>query len=62
MLADETFPKASRIFETLLSVNFILRRKLVSSLELPIKFDLKFKVTSVPFFIADFNSLRQFHI
>ena len=32
-------------------------RKLVSSLELPIRFNERFKVTSVPFFIPDFNSL-----
>ena len=31
--------------------------KLVSSLEFPIKFDERFKVTSVPFFIPHFNLL-----
>ena len=29
-----------------------------NSLELPIKVDERFKVTSVPFFIADFNLLN----
>ena len=32
-------------------------QKLYSSLELPITFDERFKVTSVPFFIPDFNLL-----
>ena len=31
--------------------------KLVSSLQFPIQFDQRFEVTSVPFFIADFNLL-----
>ena len=34
-----------------------LRRKLVSSLKFLIKFDERFKVISVPFFISDFNLL-----
>ena len=41
-------------------VNNNVCAKLVSSLELPVKFDEKFKVTLVPFFIvfiADFNLL-----
>ena len=57
MIADEPFAKALQIFETCVSVNNIVCEKLVSSLEFPIKFDERFKVTSVPFFIADFNSL-----
>ena len=36
-------------------VNNILYGKLVPWSEFPIKFDEKFKVTSVPFFIPDFN-------
>ena len=31
--------------------------KLVSSLEFPVRFDERFKVISVPFFIVDFNLL-----
>ena len=38
-------------------VNNNLCGKLYSPLELPITFDEKFKVTSVPFFIPDFNSI-----
>ena len=49
--------EALRIFETCLSVNNKLCRKLVSSLEFPVKFDERFKVTSVPFFMRDFNLL-----
>ena len=46
-----------------ISVNNNLCGKLVSSLELPFKFDEKFNVTSVPFFIADFNLLScEFYI
>ena len=37
------------------SVNNNLCIKLVLSLEFPIKFDERFKVTSVHFFMADFN-------
>ena len=40
-----------------LSVNGGLCEKLVSSLEFPIKFDQRFKVSSVPLFIANFNLL-----
>ena len=50
--------KALRISETCVLVNNNLCGKLVSSLELPIKFDERFKVTSVPFFNADFNLLN----
>ena len=55
MLADEHFAKDLQIFESCVSVDNNLCGKLVSSLELPIKFDERFKVTAVPFFIADFN-------
>ena len=57
ILADEPFAKALRIFGTCVLVNKNLCGKLVLSLELPIKFDEKFKITSVPFFITDFNLL-----
>ena len=56
-LADGLFPIALRILETSVSVNNNLRGKLVSSLELRINFDERFKVTSVLFSIADFNLL-----
>ena len=52
---DELFSTSLRVFETCASVNNNLCEKIVSSIELPIKFDERFKVTSVPFFIADFN-------
>ena len=39
MLANETLAKALRIFETCVSFDNMLHGKLVSSLELPIKFD-----------------------
>ena len=51
--ADEPFAKVLRIFEICVSVNNNLCGKLVSLLELPIRFDKRFKVTSVPFAIAD---------
>ena len=57
MLVDEPFAKALQIFETCVLVNYNLCGKLVSSVEFPIKFDKRFKVTSVTFFVADFNLL-----
>ena len=57
ILADEPFAKALQIFENFVLLNNNLCGKLVSSLELPIRFDEGFKVTSVPFFIADLNLL-----
>ena len=45
MLADETIVKGLRIFETWVLVNNNLCEKLVSSLELSMKFDERFKVT-----------------
>ena len=39
ILADGPFAKALQIFETCVSVNNILCRKLVSSSKFPIKFD-----------------------
>ena len=44
ILADETFEKAWQILEPCVSVNNSLSRKLVSSLELPIKFNERFVV------------------
>ena len=49
--------KSLQIFETWVSANNNLYEKLVSSLEFWIKFDKRFEVTSVPFFIPDFNLL-----
>ena len=49
MLADKPFSKALRIFEICVSVNNNLCGKIVSSLEYLIKFDERFKITSVPF-------------
>ena len=57
ILADESFAKALHIFETCVSVNNNLGGKLVS-LEFPIKFDERFKVT-FPFFDADFSFLSD---
>ena len=45
------------IYEALISVNNNLCGKLILSLESPITLDERFKVTSVPFFIHDFNLL-----
>ena len=58
ILADELFAKAIRIFKTCVSVNKNLCGELVSLLELPIKYDERFPVTSVPSFIPDFNLLN----
>ena len=55
ILANELLAKALQIFEICASFNNNLCRKLVSSLEFPIKFDERFKVNLVPFFIADFQ-------
>ena len=57
ILADEPFAKALQILETWVTVNNDLYGKLVSSLVSPNTFDERFKVTFVPFFILDFNSL-----
>ena len=51
------FQETSRSFETCVLVNNNLCRKLFSSLESPTIFDSSYKVTSVPFFIPDFNLL-----
>ena len=54
-LADEPFAKTLQIFQTCVSVINNLCGKLVSSLEFSIKFNERFKGTSVPFFIRDYN-------
>ena len=57
MLADEPFAKASRSLGTCVLVNNNLCWKLFPTLESLTTFDESFKVTSVPFFIPDFNLL-----
>ena len=55
MLADEPFARALQSLETCVLVNNNLCGKLVLSLELPTTFDESFKITSLPFFVPDFN-------
>ena len=57
ILADELFAKALRSLEAYVLVNNNLCGKLYPSIKLPITFDERFKVTSVPFFIPNFNLL-----
>ena len=57
ILANEPFTKALRPLKTYVLVNNNLCRKLVSYLEFMIKFDERFKASSVPIFIPDFNLL-----
>ena len=57
ILAEEFFVKALLSVETCVLVYNNLCRKLFSSLELPATYDEIFKVTLVPLFIPDFNSL-----
>ena len=45
------------LYETCVLVNNNLLRKLFSSLESPTTFEKIFKVTSVPFFVPDFDLL-----
>ena len=59
MLADEPFAKALRGLKTCILVNTSLCRKLLSLLQSPPTFDESFKVTSVPFFVPDFNLLSS---
>ena len=54
--ADESFVKGFWRFEICVLVNNNLCGKLFLSLESPTTFDEIFRVTSVPFFIPDFNS------
>ena len=51
ILSNESFAKGLKIFETCALANNNLCGKLVASLELPIRFDERFKVTLVPFFL-----------
>ena len=55
ILSEEYFVKALASFETFVLVNNNLCRKLFSSLESPTIFDESVKLTSVPYFISDFN-------
>ena len=57
ILAEELFANALRSFETCVLVNNNLCRTFFSSLDSPTTFDEIIKVTSVPFFIPDFNLL-----
>ena len=57
ILAEEPFAKALQTRYNYVLVNDNLRGKLVPSLQFRIKFDERFKVISVPFFIPDFNLL-----
>ena len=56
-MADELFAKDLRNFETCVSNNNNLCRKLVSPLELLIKFEKLFEATPVSVFTADFSLL-----
>ena len=56
-MAYELFAKTLQILRTYVSVNNNLCGKLVLSLESPVTFDERFRVTSVVFFIPDFNLL-----
>ena len=58
ILADKLFAKVLRSLQTCALVNNSLLVKLVSSSELPIMLDERFKVTSVPFSISHFNLLN----
>ena len=55
ILPDELYAKALQSLENGLSLNKNVRGKLVLQSELPIKFEVKFKVTSVTFFFLEFN-------
>ena len=57
ILAEELFTKALRSLKTCVLVNNNWCRKLFSSLESPTTLDKIVKVTSIPFFIPDFNLL-----
>ena len=57
ILADEPFAETLWNLETCVSVNNSLWEKLAPSLESPITLDERFKVTSVPPCIPDFNLL-----
>ena len=57
ILAEELFAKALWSFEIFVLVNNNFGRYLFSSLASAAAYDETFKVTSVPFFILDFNLL-----
>ena len=57
MLAEKLFPKALQSLKTCVFANDNLCGKLFSSLKPPTTFNEIFKVTSIPFFIPDFNYL-----
>ena len=57
MLADELFWKSFTKSQICVLVNNNLCGNLISSLELPIIFNERFRVNSVPFFSPDFNLL-----
>ena len=56
-LADEPFAKSLRTFETYELFNYNLCGELFSSLESPATSDESLSITSVSFFISDFNLL-----
>ena len=58
ILADEPFAKVLQIFETRVLVNNNWSGKVVSSLEFPIKFAERFKLTSVTFFYSRFELIK----
>ena len=67
LLAVKSFAKALWSLKTCVLVNNNLSKKLFLSLESSTTFDESFKVTSVPFFIQDFNlfiklRIRQFYV
>ena len=55
--ASKLFARTLQISGTCLSVSNNLCGNLVWSLEWPIKFDEKFRIFSVAFFVSDFNIL-----
>ena len=57
ILIDKLFTKALWSLKTCVLVNNNSYGKLLSSLESPATFDEIFKVTSIPFFIPDFDLL-----
>ena len=67
LLAVKSFAKALWSLKTCVLVNNNLSKKLFLSFESSTTFDENFKVTSVPFFIQDFNlfiklRIRQFYV
>ena len=55
IFSDGRLAKDLRSFETWVLINNNLCGKVLSSLESPTTFDESFKVTSVPYFIRDFD-------